>query len=215
MLAEAASLALTLATATPASASVSASATLAPIVPGSYLLTVTNTGSEPFSSIVIVPEGFAVSAVVPASACQVTDYTLVQLLTCAIEVAPAASAQVCYTGNALGAAVPQFVGLVKGSEDGHMTIKKTPAVASCSLSGFVPAPQNAPASNSRPRSGGTSGSSGTKAKPKKHAPPWSHAKCKSTYKAWTKKHRHATRAQKKAEANALHKSHGCPLSILK
>ncbi len=38
---------------------------------------------------------------------------------------------------------------------------------------------------------------------------WSHALCESTYNAWAKQHHHATRSQKKAEANMLHKTHGC------
>jgi hypothetical protein len=39
---------------------------------------------------------------------------------------------------------------------------------------------------------------------------WSAAKCTSAYKAWIKGHKHATKPQKKAEANSLHSSHGCP-----
>jgi hypothetical protein len=38
---------------------------------------------------------------------------------------------------------------------------------------------------------------------------WSAAKCTSTYKAWIKEHKHATKRQKTAEANSLRSSHGC------
>jgi hypothetical protein len=39
---------------------------------------------------------------------------------------------------------------------------------------------------------------------------WSAAKCASTYKAWIKAHKHATKSQKKVEASSLDSSHGCP-----
>jgi hypothetical protein len=43
---------------------------------------------------------------------------------------------------------------------------------------------------------------------------WTHARCRSTYTAWSKQHKHATRAQKKAEAAKLRSQHGCPASSL-
>ena len=42
---------------------------------------------------------------------------------------------------------------------------------------------------------------------------WSRARCKRAYGAWTRQHKHATRAEKKAEVRALHKQHGCPASL--
>jgi hypothetical protein len=43
--------------------------------------------------------------------------------------------------------------------------------------------------------------------------PWTPAQCKRTYKTWIKKHHRATHSRRKAEANTLHKHHGCLLTI--
>jgi hypothetical protein len=40
---------------------------------------------------------------------------------------------------------------------------------------------------------------------------WPAAKCKRIYQAWNRAHKHATRAQAKAEAHALDKQHDCHL----
>lgn len=216
-----ASAAIAFAFAAPAWATVSATATLAPIGSGSYLLTVTNTGSEPITGVVVIPIGFTATSIVPTPACQLTTDPIVQSMACSITVAPTASTQVCYAGHALGATVPHFAGLVESNEHGHMSISSSPAVASCPLPGLIAESPGAPGIGSTP---GTSGTPGTSSTPGSGSTPvtsakgehsWSHAQCKSAYKAWTRKHHHATRSRKRREATQLHKTHGCPLSILK
>jgi hypothetical protein len=190
-----ASIAVTLALATPAWATASATGTLAPIGSGSYLLTVTNTGSEAITS-------FAVSArepsiptnITPSPACFGNDPTS-NSIKCNVTIVPGAMTQVCYTGEALVEPVQGSFGIVWGAGSGtgsfDFDISSSPAVSSCPLPGFT--------AGSRRHGKGTR--------------PWSHALCESTYNAWTKQHHHATRSQKKAEANVLHKTHGCSLSI--
>jgi hypothetical protein len=87
----------------------------------------------------------------------------------------------CYTGNPLAEVFPGSFGIVSVPEGGNLVISAVPAVASCPLPGFTKTSSITP------------GPSGT------HS--LSHPQCKSTHKAWAKKHRHVTRAQKKAEAN--------------
>jgi hypothetical protein len=179
----------------------SATGTLAPIGSGSHLLTVTNTGSEAITSFAVSVgerEAGVATNTVPRSACKFGAPTT-NSIQCTVAIAPGAMTQMCYTGPALGELVltPGEIGgsgtwgLIDGSGGSSsfsFTISPSPAVASCSLPGF--------------KAGSKTGT-------------WSHPLCKSTYNAWTKKHNHATPTQRKAEANKLHKAHGCPLSILK
>jgi hypothetical protein len=44
---------------------------------------------------------------------------------------------------------------------------------------------------------------------------WRRTRCKGAYTLWSHHHRHATRSQKTGEVRALHRLHGCPLSIAK
>lgn len=190
-----ASVAVTLVLATPAWATASATGMLAPIGSGSYLLTVTNTGSEAITS-------FAVSArepsiptnITPRPACFGYDPTS-SSIKCNVTIAPGAMTQVCYTGEALVEPVKGSFGIVwgAGSSTGSFAfdVSPSPAVASCPLPGF----------NTGSRRSG------------KGSHTWSHALCESTYNAWAKKHHHVTRSQKQAEANMLHKKHGCSLPI--
>jgi hypothetical protein len=183
---------LALAVVTPASAAPSATVTLAPIGSGSgsYLLTLRNTGPEAIERF-----AFAVGeannphpASTPTNILPVTctwNTPSAEAINCTA-VATGATADVCYTGEA--ARSPAYLDFLTS-----VTITTAPAVSSCPLPGFK----------------GSTGKSATGS----HA--WTHAKCKSSYKAWAKKHGHATRAQKKAEANKLHKLYSCPLSILK
>jgi hypothetical protein len=217
----AACVALALAVATPAQATASATATIAPIGSGSYLVTVTNTGSEAINGFSVYPTGFAVTGVVPTPACQFQGGSVVTWIGCSLTVAPAASTQMCYIGHVRGESLPgAFLG---GTESGssYPPINPSPAVASCPLagltagSGLAPEVSVMPASSNTPGLGGAPESSGTPATSGTGAHAWSHAQCKSTYNKWGRAHHHATRSQKKAEANKLHKTHLCPVSILK
>jgi PASTA domain len=127
---------LALTAAAPAWAGPSATATLAPIGTGSYLLTVTNTGSEPLT-------GFFAGAgneppatnVVPSPACSYGNTPAVGTITCTIAIAPGASAQMCYTGKALAEELPGDA-LILQPEVGPVTLTTAAAVASCPLPGF-------------------------------------------------------------------------------
>jgi hypothetical protein len=85
----AACIALSLAVATPAQAAVSATATIAPIGSGSYLITVTNTGSETINGFSAVTN-FVVTGVVPIPACQFQVSSFVTSVGCSLAVAPGA-----------------------------------------------------------------------------------------------------------------------------
>jgi len=207
-----ASVALALAVAAPAWATVSATATLAPIGSGSYLVTVTNTGSEAITGFVVIPTGFIATNIVPSPTCQSVSSIVIRWITCTVTVAPAASTQMCYTGDALAGFVPGALWRVEDGTEGYVKTSPSPAVASCPLPGFI-AGSGITVGGIAPGSSGTPALSG--ALVKKSTQSWSHALCKRTYKGWIKKHHHATRSQKKAEAKKLHKTHGCPLSILK
>lgn len=188
-------LALTAAAPAWSNPSASATATLAPIGAGSHLLTITNTGSSPITGFVVSAGSEPVPInIVPSPACQFGNTPFTGSIRCTVTVPPGASTQMCYTGHALTELVAGSALLVQTTAgENFAPVGTAPAAASCPLQGF-----NA--------GSGTSG---------KGAHPWSHAMCKSTYRSWTHKHLHATRTQKKAEANKLHKTHGCPLSILK
>jgi hypothetical protein len=192
-----ASVALALAVAAPAWASPSATGTLAPIGSGSYLLSLTNTGSETITEFAVEAATTHVSNIVPSPACKFGTPST-KGISCIVTIAPGAMTRMCYTGPALReleltpgqSSGSGSWGLLRGAPGSTasllgLKISPAPAVAACPLPGFTV------------------------------GHPWSHALCKSTYKAWTKKHNHATRSQKKAEANKLRKAHGCPLSILK
>lgn len=190
-----ASIAVTLALATPAWATASATGTLAPIGSGSYLLTVTNTGSEAITSFAVsAREPSVPTNITPSPACFGNDPTS-SSIKCNVTIAPGGMTQVCYTGEVLVEPLKGSFGIVWGAGSGtggfDLDISSSPAVSSCPLPGF------------------TAGSRGDD----KGSHTWSHARCVSTYNAWTKKHHHATRSQKQAEANVLHKTHGCSLAV--
>jgi hypothetical protein len=224
----------------PALGTVSGAATLAPIVgSNSYLLTVTNTGSEPIAGFTVIPTAFGVASVVPVPGCQIQRWLVVQIA-CAVAVAPATSAQLCYSGQpgggTPGATWAPWIGSVGFVTGDSSTVGLVPAVASCPLANLaaesgVPssgsssgpsAPQAAstPAPASTPGSGGVHRSHKSRAKKKKkkkkgrHAR-WSHARCKRTYTSWIKQHRHARHTRRKAEARKLHKRHDCATSLLR
>jgi hypothetical protein len=131
-----AGVAVALTVAAPAWASYSASATLAPIGTGSYLLTVTNTGSEPITGFIgAAGEEPAPTDIVPSPACHYGNTPVTGSITCTVAIAPGASVQMCYTGKAL---VEELTGaaLILLPESGSVTLTTAPAVASCPLPGF-------------------------------------------------------------------------------
>jgi hypothetical protein len=180
-------LALALAFAAPAAARPSASGTLTYVGASTFVLTVTNTGAEAFESF-----GTAVTStnLVPASACENRETSIV----CRGQIPPGYSKQVCFTDPSLGASETLLVTAGSGGLANETFFDTTPgaAMASCPLlgnpSGVVTGKK-------------TSGS---------HA--WSRVRCVRAYKSWRKKHRHASRRAKKAEARTLRKLHGCRLA---
>jgi hypothetical protein len=135
-------LALTLAA--PALASYSATATVAPIGTGSYLVTVTNTGSETITGFIgSAGETPAPTNIVPTPACHFGNTPVVASITCTIAIAPGASAQMCYTGNALVEELPGAA-LILQPQAGSVTLTTSPAVTSCPLAGFKAASGGGP-----------------------------------------------------------------------
>jgi hypothetical protein len=131
---------LTLTLVASASADLTATATLAPIGTGSYLLTVTNTGSEAITDF-IVDSGEAAPAtdVVPSPACVVSSVPFGPgSIVCTIAIAPGASAHMCYSGHELEALFPGESVLVEsaGGGKGHIEFSPSPAVGSGPLPGF-------------------------------------------------------------------------------
>jgi hypothetical protein len=132
-----AAVALLLTVAAPAWAGTSATATLAPIGTGSYLLTVTNTGSEAFGGFVVgAGEEPVPTNIVPSPACKFGNTPVAASINCTITVAPGTSTQMCYTGHALGELLPGSSVLLLGGAGGFTSASPAPAVASCPLAGF-------------------------------------------------------------------------------
>jgi hypothetical protein len=212
--------AVALALAAPAWATTSA--TVTPLGPGALFLTLTNPGPETITGYLSTPPGeqYAIN-IATGQACQFVPF-FVSLRACEVTVAPATSAQICFAGSApelypgLGMLIRPAGGLPY-----RITVSTSAVAPPCPFPPGV-APGNTSGTSGTPGSGSGSGggSSATPVTPTtgthpKGAHSWSRARCKSTYKAWAKKHRRATRRQKKAEASKLHKAHGCPLSVLK
>jgi hypothetical protein len=195
-------------------------------------LTLTNPGPETITGYIVTPAGeqFAVN-IATGQVCQFQTFIGVTR-SCAVTVAPASSAQICFAGSA-PELYPGLEMLVQPAGGLPFRIKAStssvapsctfpPGVVSGSTSGAsgVSGSGSTSGASGMTGSGSGGGSSATPVTPSKGAQSkgahsWSRARCKSTYKAWTKTHRRATRLQKKAEASKLHKAHGCPLSILK
>jgi hypothetical protein len=209
--------AVALALAAPASATASATLTVAPIGSGALFLTITDTGPEPITGYLVTNPGeqYAFN-LVTGQVCQFEPWIGGPQRFCAITVAPATSAQICFAGSA-PELYPGLEMLVApaGGLPVRMRVNTSPVAPACQF----PAPGSGSGSTSgtsgMPGSGSGGGSSATPVTTSKGAHSWSRARCMSTYKAWTKTHRKATRRQKKAEASKLHRAHGCPLSILK
>jgi|SRR5271165_7308746 len=126
---------LLLAVAAPAWASHSATATLAPIGTGSYLLTVTNTGSEPITEFFAGEGEEPATNIVPSPACHYGNTPAVGTITCTIAIAPGASAQMCYTGKALAEELPGDA-LILQPQTGPVSLTMSSPVTSCPLPGF-------------------------------------------------------------------------------
>jgi hypothetical protein len=159
-----AAVALALTVAAPAWATESsATATLAPIGTGSYLLTVTNTGSGTLTEFEVLPGEVPIppTNIVPSPSCE----TYSGFIKCRITVVPGASTQMCYTGHAPTEGLPGIWMLLRGeselgegqtiSESGHTSLVVSPAVPSCPLPGFNrgPGPGANTETGSTPKSG--------------------------------------------------------------
>jgi hypothetical protein len=135
----AATVVVALAIAAPASANPAATATVAPIGAGSYVLTITNTGSEAITDFIVDSgEESPAKDVVPSPACVVSGVPFGPgSIVCTIAIAPGASAEMCYTGHAL---LPLFPGesVLVETTDGkwHIAFTSGPAVGSCPVPGF-------------------------------------------------------------------------------
>ena len=137
----AAAVVLALVGSVPASAAnPTATATLAPIGTGSYVLTVTNTGSEALSDFAVDSgEESPATNLVPSSACVVSSIPFGPgSIVCTIAIAPGASAEMCYTGHALEGLFPGESVLIEtaSGNKGHIAFSSSPAVGSCPLPGF-------------------------------------------------------------------------------
>ena len=129
-------LVLTMAMAVPALATVSATATLAPIGSGSYVLTVTNTGTEPITGFIGATGEEPVPTNLTPSSCVFGNTPIVASITCTIAIAPGASGQMCYTGRPFGELVPGVSLLLNGGTSRAPTITAAPPVSSCPVPGF-------------------------------------------------------------------------------
>jgi hypothetical protein len=203
-----------LALAAPATSSAvtyTATATVAPIVTGSYLLTVTNTGPD-------VPGGFDAAAVgaknvVADASCSAG---IVDAIACGGTFGAGAVVRVCYSGAA--ATTVQLAFSIYSS----IPVTSAPATT-CPLAGFTPAAPVTPAPVTpvtpapvapAPVTPTTPAAAPVKTKAKAvHS--WKRALCVSTYKSWKSRHKHATAKQRRAEQSKLKTQHGCKASALK
>jgi hypothetical protein len=132
----------TLAVAPSALASGTATATVAPIGTGSYLVTVTNTGTEAITLFTITSdngfiagsEGFAPASIVPTT-CH-SGAPIAGAIGCP-GIAPGGSQQVCYTGPAATNVSMLFS---FGGFPTSLPPTSAPAVAKCPLPGFTAPP---------------------------------------------------------------------------
>jgi hypothetical protein len=178
-------------------------------------VTITNTDPEAITGYIVTPtaEPFAIN-IVTGQVCQFQPF--IGLRACEVAVAPATSAQVCFAGSAPDL-YPGLEMLIRpgGGTPYRIKVSTSSVAPPCPFPSGVVSGSGTSGTSGMPGSGSGGGSSATPVTPSTGAHSWSRARCKSTYKAWAKTHRKATRSQKKAEASKLHKAHGCPLSILK
>jgi uncharacterized membrane protein YgcG len=202
-------------------------ATVTPLGPGALFVTLTNPGPETITGYITTPpeQNYAIN-IATGQVCQFEPYIIAPFVACRVTLAPATSAQICFAGSA-PELYPQLGMLIwpAGGLPYRITVSTSSVAPACPFSPSGAGSGSTSGASGTPGSGGGGGSGATPVTPNavtpKHVTPskgahsWSRARCKSAYKAWTKKHRRATRRQKKAEASTLHKAHGCPLSILK
>jgi len=205
----------------PAWASVEATGSYAPnsADPGGYVVTLNNTGTEPITSYTVTTYPVDLEQIDPSPACK-PGYGFGATIECQVTVEPGATTHLCYRGTnsyPSGAALAVFL---NGSGEPATELSQTspttcPSSTGTSGSGGGSGSGSGGGSGSGNGSGNGNGSGsapGTSGGGTHH---WSARTCKRTYDAWSKKHRHATRSKKKAEAKSLHKAHGCSLSIWK
>ena len=213
-------LVLTLGIAAPAGATPSAEGTFAPDGYGAFAVNLTNSGSETITSFILATQDVNINQIVPSPACQSEAGT--NTVRCNLTIEPGASTQMCYSGSPYGKAEELPVGLNGSPPQLYSHIHNT-ATDSCPLPEFIPGPASGPEVHGAPVSGGAptsdAGTPLATAKAPLKSPTvsdaWKHSQCEAAYRSWSKKHRHASRAKKKAEAKTLHTQHGCSLSIWK
>jgi len=121
-----------------ASAAPSANVTVARIGPGigSYLVSVTNTGTVAITSFSV--EAAHATSILPTPACAPSSTPSPGALTCTLEVAPGASGRVCYSGGVPLAFGPgESVLIESGGEHVYEAYAVAPAVSACPLTGFI------------------------------------------------------------------------------
>ena len=154
-----------------------ATATLAPIGTGSYLLTVTNTGTEEIGAFSFGGENLSNFASTPGFPCVDTNGSTI----CGGSyIAPKAAVQVCYSGPA--------VGEVKLGLTIPVKVSNVPAVATCPVPGFTPAPSGGGSGGSGGSGGagsGGSGGGGGSTQPTNPSPSPTAPKCKKGFKKKT------------------------------
>jgi hypothetical protein len=127
--------AFALASTASAGAAVTVTGTAAPIGTSAILLTVTNTGSEPLTQLIFTAGETPTPSNFAPSTCAFGNTPVVASITCNVNVAPGATTQICYTGNAPFELVPGDFFLTNGSIVGG-TVTTAPAVGSCPVAGF-------------------------------------------------------------------------------
>ncbi len=210
-----AAVALVLALPAAAPAAMSSTATLAPIGSASYLLTVTNTGTETIGGLLV--EAPNAAGVVSDGGCLL----LVGGFICDTPIPVGASLRACYNGSAPTS--------VRPGGGAHVPPTDAPAT-SCPLAGFTPAaggggtptptpPAPATPAPATPAPATPSPSIPAKTTPKKtvkkQSVKWKRARCVSTYKSWKRSHKRATKKQKNAQQKKLRKLYGCSLSAFR
>jgi len=213
--------ALALCAAAPAWASVEATGTYAPdsANAGGWVVTLTNTGTEPITAFAVTTLPVAkLEQIDPSPACK-PDALLGVTIECKVTIDPKATTHLCYRGTGTYPSDEKLYVYLNGSQESPAEISQASPTSCPSSTGTGGSGGGSGSGGSSGSGGGGgagsgSGSGGTTGN-KTTTHHWSAHTCRVNYDAWSKKHRHATRSKKKAEAKALNKEHGCSVNIWK
>jgi hypothetical protein len=128
------------------------------------LLSLKNTGDESVGSVALPGNEATKNAVSSSGQCS----PFVGTLLCTVELTPAASAQICYSGTPVPEVI--FTQLLT-----HVPVTSAPAVSSCPLASFTPVSPSTSTPGPTPSGGGVSGGADT------GAPTKSPTKCKKGF----------------------------------